>query len=241
MDDLKLLGRSENDLKNEIKIVQTISKDINMNFGLEKCGRICLKKGRVQRKIHIGSTFENDIKELDPRKAYNYLGIKEGFDIQHNNEKEKLKKEYLRKLRLVLGTELSAKNKIQAIGSLAVPVLRYSFGIVNGHQEELQKLDRKTRKLLTIHGQHHPKADVDRLYVPRKQGGRGLMQLEAAHAVEITKLVEYVDKKEDRLAQVVRTHQHNTDSAVLKTARCLKIEVQRETRKMKDSIAEKTK
>jgi hypothetical protein len=32
--------------------------------------------------------------------------------------------------------------------------------------------DRKTGKLLTIHGQHHPKADVDRLHVPRKQGGR---------------------------------------------------------------------
>jgi len=34
------------------------------------------------------------------------------------------------RLRLVLGTELRAKNKIQAIGSLAVPVHRYSFGIV---------------------------------------------------------------------------------------------------------------
>jgi len=67
------------------------------------------------------------------------------------------------------------------------------------------------------------------------------MQLEAAHAVEITKLVEYVDRKEDPLIQVVRTHQHNTDSAVLQTARCLKTEVQKETRKMKDSIAEKIK
>jgi hypothetical protein len=47
MDDLKLLGRNENDLKNKIKIVQTISKDINMNFGLEKCARICLKRDRV--------------------------------------------------------------------------------------------------------------------------------------------------------------------------------------------------
>ena len=82
---------------------------------------------------------------------------------------------------------ISAKNKIQAIGSLAVPVLKYGFGIISWHQEELQKLDQKTRKLLTIHGQHHPEADVDHLYVPRKQGGRGLMQLEAA---EITKLVE---------------------------------------------------
>ena len=136
----------------------------------------------------------------------------------------------MRRLRLVLGTELSAKNKIHAIGSMAVTVLRYSFGIVNWHQEELQKLDRKTRKLLTIHGQQHPKADVDRLYVPRKQGGRGLKQLEAAHTVEITKLMEYVDRKEDPLIQIVRTHQHNTDSAVLQTARCLEAEVQRETK-----------
>jgi len=124
---------------------------------------------------------------------------------------------------------------------LAVPVLRYSFGIINWHQEELQKLDRKTRKLLTIHGQHHPKADVDRLYVSREQGGRGLMQLEAAHAVEIAKLVECGDRKEDPLIQVVRTHQHNTDSAMLQTATYLKTEVQRETRNMKDSIAEETK
>jgi hypothetical protein len=62
MDDLKLLGRSENDLQNEIKIVQAISKDINMNFGLEKCARICLKRGRIRSKMHIENTFENDIK-----------------------------------------------------------------------------------------------------------------------------------------------------------------------------------
>ena len=43
MDDLKLFGRNKNDLKNEMKIVQTISRDINMNFGLEKCARIFLK------------------------------------------------------------------------------------------------------------------------------------------------------------------------------------------------------
>ena len=33
-----------------------------MNFGLEKCARICLKRGGVQSKMHVGSTFENDIK-----------------------------------------------------------------------------------------------------------------------------------------------------------------------------------
>jgi len=95
-------------------------------------------------------------------------------------------------------------------------------------------------KPLTIHGQNHPRADIDRLYVSRNQGERGLMQLEAAQAVEITKLVEYVDRKEDPLIQVVRIHQHNIASTVLQTARRLKTEVQRETRKMKDSIADQT-
>jgi len=51
------------------------------------------KKGNVQRKRYIESTFEKDIKELDPRKAFKYLGVE-----QHKNEKEKLKREYLRRL-----------------------------------------------------------------------------------------------------------------------------------------------
>jgi hypothetical protein len=123
MDDLKLLSRSDDDLENEIKIVKAITKDINMNFALQKCAKICLKKGRVQRKTYIESTFQKDIKELDPREAYKYLGIEDSHGIEHKNEKQKLKKEYLRRLRLVLDTELSAKNKIQAIGALAVPVL----------------------------------------------------------------------------------------------------------------------
>jgi hypothetical protein len=37
-------NNNNNNMKNEIKNVQTISKDINMNFGLEKCARICLKE-----------------------------------------------------------------------------------------------------------------------------------------------------------------------------------------------------
>jgi hypothetical protein len=84
--------------------VTAISEDISMDFGLEKCARICLKKSSVQYNRYIGSTFEKDIKGLDPRKAHTYAGIEEGHDIKHKNEKEKLKKEYLRRLRLILGT-----------------------------------------------------------------------------------------------------------------------------------------
>jgi len=52
MDDLKLLGRNDDDLENEINIVIAISEYINMNFGLENCLSICLKKGTAQSKIY---------------------------------------------------------------------------------------------------------------------------------------------------------------------------------------------
>ena len=94
--------------------------------------------------------------------------------------------------------------------------------------------------MLTIHGQHHTEAEGDRLYVTRKQGGRGLMQLQEAFVVNITQVVDYVDSKEDILIQIVRTHQH-IKSTMLQTARRLKRELQRGTRQIKDSTANKTK
>jgi len=45
-----------------------------------------------------------------------------------------------RRLRMILKSELNARNKITAIGALAVPVLRYSFGVINWRIEDIKKL-----------------------------------------------------------------------------------------------------
>ena len=68
--------------------------------------------------------------------------------------------------------ELNARNKITATGALAVPVMRYSLGIINWRIVEIKHIDRKTKNMLTKYKMHHPKADIDRLYVKRKEGGR---------------------------------------------------------------------
>ena len=73
---------------------------------------------------------------------------------------------------MILKSELNARNKITAIGALAVPLLRDSFGIIKWKIEEIRKIDRKTRKMLTIYKMHYSKADINRLYVKRKEGGR---------------------------------------------------------------------
>jgi hypothetical protein len=125
---------------------------------------------------------------------------------------------------------------MQATGSLAIPVVRYSFGIINWHQDEIYKLGRKTRKMLTIHGQHYTKADIYPLYVPRKDGGRGLMQIEGAYITEVINLKEYV---EHTLMQIASTHQHNTSSTLFHTATNLQKSLQTDMKQIKTTIARK--
>jgi len=76
---------------------------------------------------------------------------------------------------MVMKSELNVKNEIIAIGALAVQVLRYTFGIKNLRLEEIRKIDRKAGKILIVYKMHHPTADINRLYVTRKGGGRGLL------------------------------------------------------------------
>jgi hypothetical protein len=72
-------------------------------------------KGRQTRKQNLRNTMENEIKELEPMKVYNYLGVEENHNIKHKNEKEKFKKEYVKRVRLILNTELSAKIKCKQL------------------------------------------------------------------------------------------------------------------------------
>jgi hypothetical protein len=66
----------------------------------------------------IGNTMENEIKELKSMKAYKYFDIEESHNMEHKNKKETLKK-YVRRLRLLLKSEPSPKNKMKAIETLA--------------------------------------------------------------------------------------------------------------------------
>ena len=107
----------------------------------------------------------------------------------------------------MLKSELNAANRIDAINTLAVPVVTCSFNIINWRMEELMKLDRKTRKFLTMAAKmHHPKADVDRLYIPRKAGGRGLVQLEITYKTTTIGLNTYLNNKDDNLLKIARDH-----------------------------------
>jgi hypothetical protein len=190
VDDLTLLGKSKEELQKQIQTVTTFSDDIHVESGLDKCAKVVFKKGKVVHSQNLVVDVNREIHQLEQGKTYKYLGAEESDGIQHQQMKERLKKEYTRRLRMILKSGLNAKNKITAIGTLAVPVLRYSFGIISWRLEEIKKIDRKTRQLLTMYKMHHPKADTDRLCVKGKGGGTGLSQIEAAYETEIINIAE---------------------------------------------------
>jgi hypothetical protein len=124
MDDLKLIAKSEEKLRKQIQTVKTFSNDIYMAFGLEKCAKITFNKGILIHLQNLVIDINREIQELEQGKTYKYLGIEESEGIQHQQMKERLKQEYRRSLRMILKSELNARNKITAIGALNVPVLR---------------------------------------------------------------------------------------------------------------------
>ena len=58
--------------------------------------------------------------------------------------------------------------------------------------------------MFTIYGALHPKSDVDRLYIPRKEGGRGLTSIENYVELATRGLEVYVHGSEERLIQAAR-------------------------------------
>ena len=80
--------------------------------------------------------------------------------------KDKFKYEYPRRTRLIVKS---------IINVWAISLLRYGAGLLKWTREELEWMERKTRKLMLTYKTLHRKSDFGRLYVPRRKAGRGLI------------------------------------------------------------------
>ena len=99
---------------------------------------------------------------------------------------------------------MNGRNKIQAINTWAVALLRYGAGIIDWRVDELKKIDRTTRKKLNMYGAIHPKGNIDRLYVKRKEGGRGLISIESCVRSEENNLGLYIRESNKMLLKGVK-------------------------------------
>ena len=143
------------------------------------------------------------IQDLDQAETYKYLRMEEEEGVQHHTMKVNIKKEYQRRIKLVLKSELNVRNKIAAINTLAAPVILYSYGVIDWKLDEIQDLDRMTRKQLCMNWILAMKADVYRIYPPCQEGGRSLMNLEKEYKATMMGLQTYTTNKDDVQIQAV--------------------------------------
>ena len=162
MDDLKLHSKSEKTLDCLIQAVKIFSEDIRMQFGIDKCAVMVMKSGKI-------------VKSIKERQSYKYVGVPEADEVMVNEMKDKVKKEYYRRVRKVLETKLNSGNDFKAINTWKVSVVRYSAVFLAWSRLQLEEIDRRTRKLLTMHNGFHPESNVDPLNLSRSEGGRGLI------------------------------------------------------------------
>ena len=140
------------------------------------------------------------------------LEILEADTIKQVNVKEKIKKDYLMKSGKLLETKLYSKNLIKGINTWAVLLGRYYGPFLKWTRKELKQMDQRTRKIMIMHKVLHPRNDIDRLYVSRKEGGRGLARTEDIVDAFIQRLKDYTEKRRRRLITATRNKTDNTEN-----------------------------
>ena len=124
MPDLELYGKSGNEIKGLVSTVDIFIQDIGMEFGTKKCGVIIMNKGKVK------ATDGGKIREIEGDE-YKYLGILEYEREKEQEMKDKFRNEYFRREKLILKYKLNGMNKIMALNTWAMSILRYGAGMIN--------------------------------------------------------------------------------------------------------------
>ena len=142
-----------------------------MEFGTEKCEMLVMKSGKRHLPGGMELPNQDKIRTLAENETYKYFGILKADTMKQVEMKDKIQKEYLR-TRKLLETKLSSRNLIKGINTWAVLLVRYSGPFLEWTRDELKQMDQRTRKLMTMHNPLHPRDNVDRQYISRKEGGR---------------------------------------------------------------------
>ncbi|GIX66428.1 reverse transcriptase domain containing protein [Babesia caballi] len=128
--------------------------------------------------------------------------------------------EEIKKVNMLLDTDLSAKNLFRAVNQYALTVPNYYIGVVPLEPYQFARLDRMVRKQLYEKGAHKHCANISRLYLPRKELGRGLHNLEFRAEMMLLNLwltLSADENKSTRRAAILQHHRQTYSHASLIT------------------------
>ena len=80
---------------------ENFSDDVSMLFGLDKCAVLVLKRGKIVRTKRIELPDGKPMREVN-LEGYKYLGVLQLDSIMNREMKEKVKSEYIRRVKNLL-------------------------------------------------------------------------------------------------------------------------------------------
>lgn len=203
MDDIKIFASNKTQMQSLLRITEQFTQDTCMEFGINKCKMLHIDKGKCKQQ-NITEVLNNEtLENMEPQETYKYLGFEQNTSMNHTHIKEQLKRKYTHRLTLILKSKLNAKNIIKAVNTYAIPVLTYSFGIVKWSNTDLEAINRLNRIKLTEHRKLHPNSCIERVTISRKEGGRGLIDLQTLHNTQIENLRKYFKNRDTLLHQAI--------------------------------------
>ena len=99
-----------------------------MEFGIKKCDVIIMNRGKVKSTDGIELPSGEKIREIEG--GYKYLRILEYDRVKEQEMKDKFRNEYFRRAKSILKSKLNRRNKIMALNTWAVSILRNGAGIL---------------------------------------------------------------------------------------------------------------
>jgi Reverse transcriptase (RNA-dependent DNA polymerase) len=191
VDDLKLYATSKAQLGSQLETVKTFSDDIRMEFGLDKCAVVHAVKGQVVDHDAVILMCGTAIQALGKDDSYKYLGIHQLLGTNVTEVRKQVQKKVLERVIKLCKADIHGKNLSMAINSWALPVAVYTFGVLSWSTSSLQEFDQKIRTTMSKFKVHFPRSSLARFYLPRGEGGRGLLNLEAMCFAQVANLRHY--------------------------------------------------
>ena len=162
-----------------------------------------MKRGKVVSSGRVEMPDVKRIKEIE-KNRYKYLNVLEYNKIKESNMKEKFQSEHLRRTKLPMKNRRNDRHKTIAINTWAYSLMRFSASYVKWTKIKLDEIDGKTRKIMALNKELHPRIDDDRLYVSRMERRRRLVGCKVCVKTEENSLAWFVKHHIEPLIVAVR-------------------------------------
>ena len=117
MDEIKLFEKNESGLYALVQSVRVVSNDTGMEFGVQKCAMLVIKRGKVIESNGTDLPNNETIKSIHEENGYKYLGVMKADQVLGGQMKERLRKEHKRGVKKILKSKFNGGNVITAINT----------------------------------------------------------------------------------------------------------------------------